>query len=157
MGARTTFFAAYTVEECKRLVTIWTISCSRLVSQMSNTAQRVKEAGVSSHSASTRNAARRKPRIYDPCSPFSRLAVTKANFRQTCWTRGGLHIQPLRANSDDLGKLVESFEGTSASFCADEVAQSRRRAPHYESAITKSTRWMALYYIARNIRTTIYL
>lgn len=50
--------------------------------------------------------------IYDPCAPFSRLGVTRENFREDLLEGvEGLHFHTLcEQNSDDLVKTFEAFE-----------------------------------------------
>ncbi|MEM5786324.1 MAG: carboxynorspermidine decarboxylase [Syntrophobacteraceae bacterium] len=53
-----------------------------------------------------------KTQIYDPCAPFSRLGVTRANFRpESLDGISGLHFHTLcELGSDSLGRTMAAFE-----------------------------------------------
>ena len=112
-GENHVFSPAYTAAEMQELVTI----CDHIVfnsfSQLEQHRATCKKAGVSygirvNPECSTQEG----HEIYDPCSPFSRLGVTKANFCADLLDGvEGLHIHTLcEQNSDDLVKTFESFE-----------------------------------------------
>ncbi len=112
-GENHVFSPAYTDDEMRELVKI----CDHIVfnsfAQLQKHIAACKEAGVSvgirvNPECSTQEG----HEIYDPCAPFSRLGVTRANFR-TDLLDGveGLHFHTLcEQNSDDLVKTFETFE-----------------------------------------------
>ena len=107
------FSPAYTEEEMRELVTI----CDHIVFNSFSQLERHRaiwqtngvSAGIRVNPACSTQEGHA---IYDPCAPFSRLGVTKANFR-TDLLDGveGLHFHTLcEQNSDDLVKTFEAFE-----------------------------------------------
>ena len=112
-GENHVFSPAYTAEEMRELVTI----CDHIVfnsfSQLELHRAVWQKDGVSvgirvNPACSTQAG----HAIYDPCAPFSRLGVTKANFRPDLLDGvEGLHFHTLcEQNSDDLVKTFEAFE-----------------------------------------------
>jgi carboxynorspermidine decarboxylase len=112
-GENHVFSPAYTAEEMQELVTI----CDHIVfnsfSQLEQHRAVWQSAGVScgirvNPACSTQES----HAIYDPCAPFSRLGVTRENFRPEL-LKGveGLHFHTLcEQNSDDLVKTFDAFE-----------------------------------------------
>ncbi len=107
------FSPAYTPEEMRELVMI----CDHIVfnsfSQLEKHRSVWQKAGVSvgirvNPECSTQEG----HEIYDPCAPFSRLGVTRANFRPDLLAGvEGLHFHTLcEQDSGDLVKTFESFE-----------------------------------------------
>lgn len=107
------FSPAYTEEEMRELVTI----CDHIVfnsfSQLERHRALWQNSGVSvgiriNPACSTQEG----HAIYDPCTPFSRLGVTRENFRAELLDGvEGLHIHTLcEQNSDDLVRTFEAFE-----------------------------------------------
>ena len=107
------FSPAYTEEEMRELVAI----CDHIVfnsfSQLERHRAIWQTSGVSvgirvnpAYSTQEGHA------IYDPCAPFSRLGVTRANFRADLLDGvEGLHFHTLcEQNSDDLVRTFEAFE-----------------------------------------------
>jgi len=112
-GENHVFSPAYTPDEMKELVTI----CDHIVF---NSFSQLEQHRVVSLAAGVSVGIRVNPEcstqeghaIYDPCSPFSRLGVTKANFRPDLLDGvEGLHFHTLcEQDSDDLVKTFEAFE-----------------------------------------------
>ena len=112
-GENHVFSPAYTEEEMRELVTI----CDHIVfnsfSQLERHRALWQKSGVSvgiriNPACSTQEG----HAIYDPCAPFSRLGVTRANFRADLLDGvEGLHFHTLcEQNSDDLVRTFEAFE-----------------------------------------------
>ena len=112
-GENHVFSPAYTAEEMKKLVTI----CDHIVfnsfSQLEQHRAIWQSAGVScgirvNPSCSTQSG----HAIYDPCAPFSRLGVTRKNFRPDLLDGvEGLHFHTLcEQDSSDLVQTFEAFE-----------------------------------------------
>jgi carboxynorspermidine decarboxylase len=118
-GENHVFSPAYTKEEMQELVTI----CDHIVfnsfSQLEKHRPIWQKAGVScgirvNPECSTLEG----HEIYDPCAPFSRLGVTRANFRPDLLDGvEGLHFHTLcEQDSGDLVKTVEAFERDFGAF-----------------------------------------
>lgn len=115
-GENHVFSPAYTAEEMKELVTI----CDHIVfnsfSQLEQHRAIWQSAGVScgirvNPSCSTQSG----HAIYDPCAPFSRLGVTRENFRPDLLDGvEGLHFHTLC--EQDSGDLVQTFEAFERDF-----------------------------------------
>ncbi len=112
-GENHVFSPAYTQEEMRELVAI----CDHIVfnsfTQLEQHRDVWQKAGVScgirvNPACSTQQG----HEIYDPCAPFSRLGVTRENFRADLLDGvEGLHFHTLcEQNSDDLVKTFEAFE-----------------------------------------------
>ena len=107
------FSPAYTEEEMRELVTI----CDHIVFNSFSQLERHRaiwqtngvSAGIRVNPACSTQEGHA---IYDPCAPFSRLGVTRANFRADLLDGvEGLHFHTLcEQNSDDLVKTFEAFE-----------------------------------------------
>ena len=107
------FSPAYTEEEMRELVTICDHIVFNLFSQLERHRALWQSSGASvgiriNPACSTQEG----HAIYDPCAPFSRLGVTKQNFRADLLDGvEGLHFHTLcEQNSDDLVKTFEAFE-----------------------------------------------
>ena len=107
------FSPAYTEDEMRELVAI----CDHIVfnsfSQLERHRAAWQESGISvgirvNPECSTQEG----HAIYDPCAPFSRLGVTRENFRADLLDGvEGLHFHTLcEQNSDDLVRTFEAFE-----------------------------------------------
>ena len=118
-GENHVFSPAYTPEEMQELVTI----CDHIVfnsfSQLEQHRAAWQSAGVScgirvNPACSTQEG----HAIYDPCAPFSRLGVTRANFCPDLLNGvEGLHFHTLcEQNSDDLVKTFDAFERDFGAF-----------------------------------------
>ena len=118
-GENHVFSPAYTPAEIQELVNI----CDHIVfnsfSQLEQHREVCQKAGVSigirvNPACSTQQG----HAIYDPCAPFSRLGVTRANFRPDLLDGvEGLHFHTLcEQNSDDLIKTFEAFERDFGAF-----------------------------------------
>ena len=118
-GENHVFSPAYTEDEMRELVTI----CDHIVfnsfTQMERHRPLWQGSGASvgirvNPECSTQEG----HEIYDPCAPFSRLGVTRANFRSDLLDGvEGLHFHTLcEQNSDDLVKTFEAFERSFGEF-----------------------------------------
>ncbi len=112
-GENHVFSPAYTDAEMCELVTICDHVIFNSFSQLERHRAACKEAGVSvgirvNPECSTQEG----HAIYDPCAPFSRLGVTRANFRPDRMNGvEGLHFHTLcEQDSCDLVKTFEAFE-----------------------------------------------
>ena len=118
-GENHVFSPAYTQEEMQELVTI----CDHIVfnsfSQLEQHRAACKAAGVSvGIRVNPECSTQAGHAIYDPCAPFSRLGVTRADFRADLLDGvEGLHFHTLcEQNSDDLVKTFEAFERDFGAF-----------------------------------------
>ncbi|NLI54867.1 MAG: carboxynorspermidine decarboxylase [Clostridiales bacterium] len=107
------FSPAYTDEELRELVTICDHVIFNSFSQLEAHRAVWQKSGASvgirvNPACSTQQG----HAVYDPCAPFSRLGVTRANFRPDLLDGvEGLHFHTLcEQNSDDLVKTFEAFE-----------------------------------------------
>ena len=118
-GENHVFSPAYTEDEMRELVTI----CDHIVfnsfSQLERHRALWQRSGASvgirvNPACSTQEG----HAIYDPCAPFSRLGVTRANFRPDLLSGvEGLHFHTLcEQNSDALVKTFEAFERSFGEF-----------------------------------------
>jgi len=112
-GENHVFSPAYTPDEMQELVTICDHVVFNSFSQLEQHRAACEKAGVSygirvNPECSTQEG----HAIYDPCAPFSRLGVTRANFRADLLDGvEGLHFHTLcEQDSDDLVQTFESFE-----------------------------------------------
>ena len=118
-GENHVFSPAYTQEEMQELVTI----CDHIVF---NSFSQLKQHRAACLAAGVSVGIRVNPEcstqaghaIYDPCAPFSRLGVTRADFRADLLDGvEGLHFHTLcEQNSDDLVKTFEAFERDFGAF-----------------------------------------
>jgi len=118
-GENHVFSPAYTQDEMRELVAI----CDHIVfnsfSQLEAHRPIWQSAGVSGGIRVNPECSTQEGHaIYDPCAPFSRLGVTRKNFR-TDLLEGveGLHFHTLcEQNSDDLVQTFEAFEKSFGEF-----------------------------------------
>ena len=112
-GENHVFSPAYTNAEMKELVTICDHISFNSFAQLEAHRGVWQSAGVSvGIRVNPEYSTQQGHAIYDPCAPFSRLGVTRANFRADLLGGvEGLHIHTLcEQNSDALVKTFETFE-----------------------------------------------
>ncbi|MPM73266.1 Carboxynorspermidine/carboxyspermidine decarboxylase [bioreactor metagenome] len=112
-GENHVFSPAYTDQEMRELVTL----CDHIVFNSFSQLERhraVWQSGGASVGIRVNPgcSTQQGHAIYDPCAPFSRLGVTRENFRADLLNGvEGLHFHTLcEQNSDDLVKTFEAFE-----------------------------------------------
>ena len=112
-GENHVFSPAYTAAEMNELVKICDHVVFNSFSQLERHRAVCEEAGVSCGiRVNPACSTQADHAIYDPCAPFSRLGVTRENFREDLLEGvEGLHFHTLcEQNSDDLVKTFEAFE-----------------------------------------------
>ena len=118
-GENHVFSPAYRAEEMQELVAICDHILFNSFSQLEQHRAVWQKSGASvgirvNPACSTQEA----HAIYDPCAPFSRLGVTRENFRADLLDGvEGLHFHTLcEQNSDDLVKTFDAFEREFGTF-----------------------------------------
>ncbi|MEA5047033.1 MAG: carboxynorspermidine decarboxylase [Eubacteriales bacterium] len=118
-GENHVFSPAYTDAEMEKLVGI----CDHIVfnsfSQLERHRARWQKSGASvGIRVNPECSTQQGHEIYDPCAPFSRLGVTRANFRPDLLDGvEGLHFHTLcEQNSGDLVRTFEAFERAFGEF-----------------------------------------
>ena len=118
-GENHVFSPAYTSAEMKELVHICDHISFNSFSQLEAHRKEWQSAGVSvGIRVNPECSTQQGHAIYDPCAPFSRLGVTRANFRADLLDGvEGLHLHTLcEQNSDDLVRTFEAFEQAFGAF-----------------------------------------
>lgn len=118
-GENHVFSPAYTEDEMRELVKI----CDHIVfnsfAQLEQHRAACEKAGVSfGIRVNPECSTQQGHEIYDPCAPFSRLGVTRVNFRPDLLEGvEGLHFHTLcEQDSEDLVKTFEAFERSFSEF-----------------------------------------